>query len=161
MSLQYIIDGYNLINHQLFTTRHKKTKDSRIALLELIRLKKLAGSSKNKITVVFDGYSDIQVSKEFDTNNIDVIFSGDRTADERIKRIVEGSAIPKNIRVVSDDKEIKFFVKSCGAEVLSIEEFMKPDKDLLKPQEEESLKPELTYEQMHRINQELRKIWLK
>ena len=52
MSLQYVIDGYNLINHRLFIPTDKRTKDSRIALLELIRIKKLCGSPANEVIVV-------------------------------------------------------------------------------------------------------------
>ena len=159
MSLQYVIDGYNLINHQLFIPANKRTKDSRIALLELIRLKKLCGSPANAVIVVFDGYPDTDSLKEFD-NKIDVIFARCETADERIKKIVENFANPKNIRVVSDDKEIKFSVRAMGAGVLSVEEFIGHDRNLRKPQDAEVLKPELTYEAMHKINQELRKIWL-
>lgn len=160
MSLQYVIDGYNLINHRLFEPANKKIKDSRIALLELINIEKLCGSPENKITVVFDGYPDTQAAKEFNSD-MDVIFARQQTADERIKKIVEDSRNPKNIKVVSDDREIRFFVKSLGARVLSIEEFLNGGKNLANPQEKELLKPELTYSQIHKINQELRKIWLK
>ena len=59
MSLRYAIDGYNIIKHPLFTQQAaKKIQDSRIFLLEFIRINRLCGSRKNKITVVFDGYPD-------------------------------------------------------------------------------------------------------
>ena len=160
MSLQYVIDGYNLINHQLFIPANKRGKDSRIALLELIRIKKLCGSPANKVVVVFDGYPDTDSLEEFDSR-IDVVFARDQTADERIKRIVENSVNPKNIKVVSDDKEIRFVVKSLGAIAVSIEDFLGRGKNSAPGGQEEPLKPELTYSQIHKINQELKKIWLK
>jgi predicted RNA-binding protein with PIN domain len=161
MSLEYVIDGYNIINHPLFRAVNRKNKDSRIALLQFIRAKRLAGSPKNKITVVFDGYSTIAELSE-NVFNIELIFARKDTADEKIKKIVEGSLNPKNIVVVSDDKEIKFFIRSAGARSISVEEFM-PHKEKSPGflNEKDLLKTELTYSQIHKINQELKKIWLK
>ena len=160
MSLQYIIDGYNLTNHRLFTTTNsgRKIKDSRIALLELIRVKRLCGSPRNSVTIVFDGYPDSESLEGFDTA-MQVVFARQESADERIRRLVEKSGNPKNIRVVSDDKEIKFFVKAQGAKALSVEEFLGSDKKFIAAKEKEPLKPELTYTQTHKINQELKKLW--
>jgi len=161
MSLQYIIDGYNIINHPLFTQHApKKIEDSRVRLLEFIRVNKFCASPKNKITVVFDGHSDLS-SQILDKTDIDIIFSRRETADERIKKMVEKADNPKNVVVVSDDKEITFFAKSCGAKVLNIQEFINRGKKLINLQRPEPLKPELSYTQIHKINQELRRIWLK
>ncbi len=156
MSLHYIIDGYNLIKHPSFWPA-KKFRDERLTLLELIRTEKLCGSSKNKITVVFDGYAGNFKSND---SGIEVIFSGERTADEKIKEIVQSRGNPKNIVVVSDDREIKDFAKICSAKAVGIEEFIYHKKKRIKV-EDESLKPELTYSAMHKINQELKQIWLK
>lgn len=170
MSLQYIIDGYNIINHPLFAHIHKKIKNSRIALLEFIRIKRLCGSPKNKATVIFDGYSKPEELKQ-NNNDINVIFSRTETADKEIKRMVEASSNPRNIVVVSDDNEIRFFIRSLGAHCVSVEDFINSpsagrgkvnrNKNLLDSQKKESLKPELTYSQIQRINQEFKKIWLK
>lgn len=161
MSLHYIIDGYNIINHPLFAKNHKKViKDSRKALLEFIRIRRLCGSPKNKITVVFDGHSNITELKQND-NNINVIFSKKETADEKIKKIVGkplGNA--KNIVVVSDDKDIRFFVKALGARSIGIEEFIGAKEKPIACQDSDSIKPELNYSQIQKINQELKKIWL-
>lgn len=158
MSLQYVIDGYNLIKHPLFARINKKIKDEKLALLEFIRTRKLTGSSKNTVTVVFDGYPDTRESKH-DTE-IEVIFARKDSADERIKRMVEESGSPRNTIVVSDDKEIRFFVRSLGAIALGVEEFI-IRKEKLKRQQEDSPKPQLSYSAMQKINQELRQRWLK
>lgn len=161
MSLQYIIDGYNIINHPLFIQHaNRKIKDSKTALLEFIRVNRPCASPRNRIAVVFDGYPDLS-SRISDTTGTNVIFSKSETADERIKNIVEKAGNPKNVVVVSDDKEIAFFAKSCGAKALNIEEFIKRAKHLTGSEKKEPLKPELTYSQIHKINQELRQIWLK
>ncbi len=179
MSLQYIIDGYNIIKHPLFTHHTTKkinpvrntrvlreenkishgVKDSRIVLLEFIRINRLCGSPKNKITVVFDGYPD---SRGLSNNTvINVIFAREESADEKIKRMVEVLSNAKSVVVVSDDKEIRFFVRSFGAKILSIQEFINRSKNLIDSQEKEPMKPELNYSQICEINKELRKLWLK
>ena len=73
--------------------------------------------------------------------------------------MVEVSSNPKNIVVASDDKEIKLFVRFLGAQTRSVEEFIDRKANLQSRQN--LLKPELTYGQIQRINQELRKIWLR
>ncbi len=169
MSLQYVIDGYNIINHPIFRSIHKAIKDDRKALLELIIHKRLCGSSKNRVIVVFDGYPKI-TGERIEDSDIDVIFSRKETADERIKGIVENSVNIKNIIVVSDDKEIQFFIRSTGARAMGVEEFIGlPFSDgrsaksggHLGKDKEDLIKAELTYSQMHKINEELKKIWLK
>jgi len=67
----------------------------------------------------------------------------------------------KNIVVVSNDKEVRFIVKSLGAKCAGIEDFISPKKKTQRESSKGILKPELSYSQMHRINQELRKLWLK
>lgn len=159
MSLQYIIDGYNIINHPIFKPHiTKRIRDSRVALLEFIRINNPSRGLKNKITVVFDGHADPLI--KVDETDINIVFSRRETADERIKKMVEASGNPKNMVVVSDDKEIRFFVTSVGAKAMGVEEFINSKQRPFK-ENEVFLKPELTYTQMHKINQELRKIWLK
>lgn len=154
MSVHYIIDGYNFANHPLFSRSHKKREDVCFALLEFIRLRGLCGSRKNKITVVFDGHPPSTGSRLGDTD-IEVIFSRDEEADERIKKLLEKSSNPRNITVVTDDKQIIFAVRAIGGRPVTIEEFMASKKRNLPPA------VELTYTQMHQINQELKQIWLK
>jgi len=160
MSLLYIIDGYNITHHPTFTKdTFKKNKDSRVALIELIKAKRLCGSSNNKVAVVFDGYPE-SGWQNADTGNIHVVFSRRQSADERIKKIAELSANPKTVVVISDDKEIKFFVKAAGCRHMGVEEFISSKERSLSKKESVS-EVKVTYAQMSRINEELRKIWLK
>lgn len=161
MSLRFIIDGYNLIKHASFRDVPLRQADARIRLLEFIKRERLSGSMRNKVTVVFDGYCDLDeaLASRFD---IEVIFSRRETADETIKRMVENSADPRCIAVVSDDREIRLFVKSCGSRPVGIDEFLsRKDKAQRRLKGREPLKPELNYTQIHKINQELKKLWLK
>ena len=158
MPLLYIIDAYNTINHIQFSPIRKKIKDPQRALLEFIKNRKFGRNSQSKITVVFDGYPKVSAQNLTETD-IDVIFSREETADARIKIMVEASKNPKNIVVVSDDREIIFFVKSVGARFIGVKEFINPEE---KPQrkKEDLIKPELNYTQINKINQELKALWL-
>lgn len=163
MSLQFVIDGYNITNHPIFIQRiNKKIKNKKSALLDLIRSRRLSGSAKNKVAIVFDGYpcSDDGQCLNLEKGDINIVFSKEETADERIKRIIEGFDNPKNLIIVSDDKEIRFFAKSQCANVLSVEEFI-ASKEKERNARVIEEKTELTFGQMHEINKELKKIWLK
>ncbi|MFH0826785.1 MAG: NYN domain-containing protein [Candidatus Omnitrophota bacterium] len=169
MSLQYIIDGYNLINHPLFARLHKTTEHKENALLDFIRIHKLCGKPKNKGLVVFDGYKDLSWQGG-SCPDIEVVFSRRETADERIKRIVEAGNRPKNLVVVSDDREIAFFARQAGAQPMSVEDFLcraHPVRRLQATAEKKSKRqkeepdPKISYSLMHKINQELSQIWLK
>lgn len=160
MPLQYIIDGYNIINHPQFTRRVKTSQDNRLALIALIIRKKLTGSLKNKVAIVFDGYPDASAQIPED-KSLGVIFSRRVSADEKIKMLVEETANRKNIIVVSDDREIKYTVNSLGAHALGVDEFFAAKEKSGKIRKNEPIKPELNYSQMHKINEELSRIWLK
>lgn len=157
MPLHYIIDGYNLIKHRCFAPS-SNIHDPRFALIQFLRKEKPCGSPKNKVTILFDGYSgDLSMrGLEFE-----VIFSCEASADERIKKIVESASTPKNLVVVSDDRQIRDFVKLCGAVSLGVEEFLNFSRKKASSRAEDSLKPELGDNAARKINDELRKIWLK
>jgi len=108
--------------------------------------------------VVFDGYPDTRLDN-LDKGNTMVIFSRRESADERIKKLIELIPNPKNVVVVSDDKEIKLFARGCKAQVASVEDFLNFQHK--SPRNSTSFREaELTYTQMHKINEELKKIWL-
>lgn len=159
MSLQYIIDGYNVTNHPGFADRDpKQYSDPRARLVQLIRQKKAASSPHNKFWVVFDGYPDASLDN-LDNGNIMVVFSRRESADDRIRKLIELIPNPRNVVVVSDDKEIIFFARSCRARPESVKEFL-AFQDKLPRKKAGAPEPGITYTQMHKINEELKKIWL-
>lgn len=162
MSLLYVIDGYNLTNSPAFAAS-KKNKLSPQALIDLICLKRLIGSPKNKAIVVFDGYPSSREAPVEARANIEVIYSCDDSADTKIKNIIEKSSNPKNIAVVSDDKEIRYFIRSIGAKPVSTDEFFgyNPKDKRGRPGPKDEPRLELGYTQMHNINEELKRLWLK
>jgi predicted RNA-binding protein with PIN domain len=159
MSLQFVIDGYNIVRHERFPSSHK-IKNPPQALISLIESNKLCGSRKNKITVVFDGYPKAFGSSYAD-GYLDVVFSCDISADERIRKIVEQARVPRNIVVVSDDREIQAFSKMAGAAVVGAEDFLWRKENARRRNKPDALKSDLTYSEMSRITFELKKLWLK
>ncbi len=160
MSLKYIIDGYNLVNNPAVSGRRGNSSDHRQALIDLIRCNCLCGSPRNSATVVFDGYAGEKPLMV--PQGITVVFSCDEEADAVIVRMVQRAASPANIRVVSDDKQIRILIKAYGARAVSVEEYMEP---LAKRAENKRRRlesdPQLSYSQTEEINRELRKLWLK
>lgn len=133
------------------------------ALLDIIKTKRLCGSPRNEIIVVFDGFINEPQLGEY-RNEMRVIFSYDETADDKIKQIIEQAKNKKNIIVVSDDREIADFAKIYGAKPLSGNEFLKPineDRNESMRTNSDSFKQQLNYSQIQAINEELKKKWLK
>ncbi len=162
MSLQYIIDAYNIINHPQFRPRARKSPNIQSSLAEFIRLNRLCGSRKNKAILVFDGYPPcgVHMPKE---EGLVCVFSRMIEADELIKRLVEESVQPKNIIVVSDDKAVQVAARLLKARISAVEEFLCGSKSTRQPrflseQEEEN---EISYSKMQAINAELKKKWLE
>lgn len=160
MPLHYIIDGYNLLNNRGFLAIAKPFKNPRQELLIFIKMKL---GAKNKITVVFDGYTG-STQERPDEQGITVIFSCDISADDKIKNILEATAknTLRQTIVVSNDREVLSFAKLSGAAILKIEELLAPKRagrQAAGPEAES--KPGLNYTDIARINEELKRIWLK
>ena len=164
MSLVYLLDGYNII-HRIPLLAEKDLEDSRDHLIRMIEVHRPQGSFNNSVTIVFDSQSGggaVEVS-----SSVKVVFSSGESADDYIKKAVARSPAKKRIVVVTDDKEIQFFVKPLGARVVGVDEFLsrmtdfsgkkrsvhKPGSD---PQEAKHLSKTLE----HQITSELEKIWL-
>lgn len=122
MSLQYLLDGYNIIQ-QSPVLSERKLKDGREKLVRLIEAHRPQGSCNNSVTIVFDGRSGMISQQKSVT--VKTIFSQGESADEKIKRIVDASKNKKRIVVVTDDKEIRFYVRALGASPISVKEFLK------------------------------------
>ncbi len=155
MSLHYVLDGYNIIK-QIPSLKLNKLKTARDSLISFIEKYHPQGSLKNKITIVFDGNKDVL---SYGHNYpFDVVFSIDESADDKIRKIVQQSKNPKNIVVVTDDRELKFLVRSLQARTINVQEFLgKAKKDTNKIQDEKRLSISAKEE----IAEELRKIWLR
>jgi predicted RNA-binding protein with PIN domain len=153
--MKYIIDGYNL-THQIYNLRDKSLRKQRDGLILFLENARSFNKRLRDVTVIFDGRSDIVAPIRYST--IKVVFSKDKSADIKIKELVEASNFARDITVVSDDRQIKYYASLAGAKKISVREFLKivscslyPKTDYFKLNEKEAKK----------INQELEKIWLK
>jgi len=90
-----------------------------------------------------------------------VIFSRKISADDKIRKLVEESGNRKNMVVVSNDRQIQSMAKMLGATIAGIEAFVKYDKMAQTARKDLEADPKLTFTQMQKINDELRKLWLK
>jgi predicted RNA-binding protein with PIN domain len=154
MSLHYMVDGYNvLMRSGLFDT--KRLQDARSRLMAHLEHCRPHGSRRNKLTVVFDGKADGLGFEKQDSSG--VVFTSGETADEKIKKMVERSPRPKDIVVVTDDKELGFFVRRCGARLMSVKDF------LGKPVMAKHTLPQggPSVVEREKITEELGRIWLK
>ncbi len=163
MSLLYLIDGCNVINHKSFLQGKRKTvQDSRMALLDLIKSRELVGSPRNRCIVVFDGYPPRTGYSYERKGAVSAVFSFDDSADDKIMKLLRQGGNPKNIVVVSDDKQIVSFARLHNAAVSSVDEFLKisiePAQQKAARRAEEDAK--LNYTQADKINRELKKLWL-
>ncbi len=98
--------------------------------------------------------------------SISCVYSCDKTADERIKEIVEARDDKKNIVVVSDDREIYYFARDAHCTAMGVEEFLGKNialkmKHARKDQTSGDAAGEISISDMTRIDKELRKKWLE
>lgn len=154
MSLHYIIDGYNLMKQipQVIGKRPFQRREDFIRFLEIER-----PQGKNQATVIFDGREDVFLPRM--DSEIEVIFSRRETADEKIKKMLEKEN-PKNLIVISDDNEIKYFAKIRGIKSIGAKEFLsKIKKKRGSVLEEEKMSPDTI--QAMEITKKLKRIWLR
>ena len=162
MSLQYIIDAYNLINHPAFSPVKNRSQNLKISFLSFIRKHKLTGSTKNKIIIVFDGFEP-SLDAPYSEEGVLFIYSRNISADEKIKMLIEESANRKQITVVSNDRQVQFMTGVLGAKFISIERFTEAiNRNASKERGfEEDQKKNISFVQMQQINEELKARWLK
>ncbi|OQX86257.1 MAG: hypothetical protein B6D55_06400 [Candidatus Omnitrophica bacterium 4484_70.2] len=148
--LWYIVDGWNIINKVLPL---KTSLSPPQELISYIRRNRLTGSRNNKVTVVFDG----KEWKDIYEREFEIIFTGEISADEVIKRKVEKYKYKKQIVVISDDRQIIEFIKREGATSQKIEEFVRKKK---KNKKRNIFEKEIDEALQNQITEELKKIWL-
>lgn len=115
--IHYIIDGNNLIGkipsliklHDRQDTRHKLT----------LMLERYFQKKKVKVSLHFDGFENEPIK----VSGIKIHYSQNRSADEKIKKEIDGIKNRSSVTVVSSDLEIISYAKVCGCKVIKSEEF--------------------------------------
>ncbi len=142
--------------HKIDGLADKELIDGRQGLLDIIKRHNLCG--RNKVTVVFDGRSGILAPPH--KSSFVVLFSEGEPADNLIIRLASKDSNPRRVVVVTDDKEIKFKVRSFCLKVMPVSEFTgKMSKR--KASANEVLKAKLEDEDEQKITDELEKKWLR
>jgi len=159
MSLHFVLDGYNLIKQDAGMAK-LQLEAGRQALLRLIETQNLQGSPRNTVTIVFDGQMGGDDSRY--ASGIRVIFTSGESADDRIKRMVDESASPKNMVVVTDDREIRYFVRALGARLAGSREFLRRNgTSSPKKFKSASTGKNMSHVAEGKITSDMAKIWLK
>jgi len=116
---QYVIDGNNVIGKikKLKNLRQKDKQTSREKLVFMVD--NFLRNKKVKCTIHFDGFGQTPVKSTLSK----IIYSNDKTADEKIKIQIEQTKNRKNLIVVTSDNNIRDFAKVCSCEILKSSDF--------------------------------------
>ena len=121
MSRHFLVDGYNVIR-QIPNLDDKSLEDGRAWLIRFIQNNRPQGSHRNSATLVFDGQEGISFPNF--SMGVNVVFSRGESADDVIKRLVEDSPAPRDIVLVTDDRDLLHFCRTLGAESWSVAQFL-------------------------------------
>ncbi len=118
-----IIDGYNLLGASTGRGLTGRIEAERNTLLERLSRYRRQKSGV-RITVVFDAKGSASLDRRRENfKGIEVVFAGrGEDADSVIKDYVRG--LGGGVVVVSSDKDIREFVRSCGGVSISSGEFL-------------------------------------
>lgn len=122
-----LIDGFNLIykfpDLEALMYEHKLTEARKGLLDKLKEYMKITGI---RVRVVFDGKKNhsIQITRE-SVGTIDVYYSLEYSADYLIKQFIKNDPSPRNVTVITSDKDIIGYVSRFKAKVKTSEEFAK------------------------------------
>lgn len=159
MSLHFIIDGYNLIK-QTPGLNKSSLEGSRASLIQFIKVSRPQGSQNNRVTIVFDGQANVSMSwPAYQDSGIRIIFSQGMSADERIKELVESAGNPKNIVVVTNDRDIQVCVRRLQARIKTVQEFTNTFKALPTNNCSQN-RLNLSAQAAAKITDEMKKLWL-
>jgi len=111
-----IIDSNNLI-HKVSDLRKLFNENPESAQLTLTESVKTKVNRNYKLIFVFDGYGSVKRSY--------IEYSGNKKADDVIRKYIEDNYTSKTLCVVSSDAEIQRLAKICGCEVKASEDFWK------------------------------------
>lgn len=115
--IHFIFDGNNLIGK---IPSLKKLHDKQVARHKLATmLERYFQKKKVKVSLHFDGFENEPIK----VSGIKIHYSQNRSADEKIKKEIEGIRNRNSVNVVSSDLEIISYAKVCGCNVIKSEEF--------------------------------------
>ncbi len=115
----YIIDGNNLIGKiSAIKNLQKKDKQKSREKLAFI-VDNYFSNKKSKVYLHFDGHPNAAIK----INNAKIIYSENVSADIKIKNQVGKSKNPRNLIVVTSDKNLAEYARVCSSTVIKSEDF--------------------------------------
>lgn len=115
----YIIDGNNLIGKSSSLSKIQK-KDKQAAREKLVYLlDRYFYQKKYSVYLHLDGYP----GEILNSSKMKIVYSEQRTADEKIKKQIGNSTSRKNITLVTSDLNLAEYGKVCGCKIISSEDF--------------------------------------
>ncbi|MGB9590692.1 MAG: NYN domain-containing protein, partial [Candidatus Hydrothermia bacterium] len=140
----YLVDGYNVI----LTTRFKEM-DMERAREYLVSFSRVFAPAE--VIVVFDGREGIFQHLP------GAVFTKGESADEYIRRWLRKCPNPREVIVVTEDREIRGTAGALGARVMSAREFVRGPRRLTSKKEGGGCRP--TSKEAADINRELMDEW--
>ncbi|MDD3471847.1 MAG: NYN domain-containing protein [Syntrophaceae bacterium] len=113
--MPYLVDGNNVIGGfgVLDPDQHKSRKKLIDQLATFVKV------TRQKVRVVFDGAQDPEFPEGTKVKSVQIFYAKSGSdADQRIKDIVKKSSSPRDIVVVSSDRDLAAFVCARGAKVI-------------------------------------------
>ena len=152
MGLHYLIDGYNVI-YAWPEIPPGAWQLKREFLLRFLKSQKPHGN--NAVTVVFDSREGS--GSQSSDGGISVVYTAGETADDWISNKVRGTANPRTLVVVSNDKGIRNLIRGTGAKFQSATEFLQTSRSSSTPKNKRSEAPPAVADD---ITEEFKKKWL-
>jgi predicted RNA-binding protein with PIN domain len=125
--MPYLVDGNNVMAQRVGWHRDKPKARRRL----MDELARFAQNARVRVTVVFDGAPEQHFADGSSYKGAVRVFYSERgsNADERIKRMVEGTRERRTLIVVTSDRELADYVRRCGAPILRSGEFRRKMED--------------------------------
>jgi predicted RNA-binding protein with PIN domain len=119
----YLIDGNNLIGATPGMDLGAANARQRL-LRRLADFRNLPGKRPQRITVVFDGEPEPHFPQGSSFQGVRVLYSKpDSTADAVIRELVEAQVNKRELTVVTSDRALYTYVRSCGIRATTCEQF--------------------------------------
>lgn len=154
MSKRTIIDGHNLL-----FAMHADAPMPHVGRETMVRvIDRWAKRTGASVTIVFDGARPpAGLERQMATARIEVSFSAPRTADDVIIRMIQESASPTALRIVTSDSVIAHDARHRKCEQTPVEAFVK---ELFPPAEEVHPDPPAKPEKPQDVSTEQTQDWL-
>ena len=115
----YLIDGNNLIGKIIFLHKLQQKDKQRSREKLAFMIDNFFHEKRAKITIHFDGFKNLPIK----LNQAKIVYSDNKSADDKIKNQIELAENRKNLVVITSDNNIQEFARVCSCLIIKSEEF--------------------------------------